>query len=309
MDENRSPLILPLAIIVAIISVSTASLFIKFAQEEAPSLVIAALRLTLASLLLAPIAIIRHKEELLSLSRKELLLGFLAGFFLALHFATWISSLEYTSVASSVVLVSTGPLWVALLSPIILHESLPRKIFWGLLLAVSGGFFIALSDSCMWQSRLICETFFNSQNSKSMIGNLLALTGAFTITGYLLIGRRLRTKISLIPYIFLVYSMAAIVLIVIMLFARQSPLGFPKATYGWIFLLALIPQIIGHSTYNWALRFMPATLVAILTLGEPIGSVTLAYFILHESPGIVKIIGGIFILSGIYLASRAQIKT
>jgi len=205
MVKHRSPLFLPLAIIVAIISVSTASLFIKFAQEEAPSLVIAALRLTLASLLLAPIAIIRHKEELLSLSRKELLLGFLAGFFLALHFATWISSLEYTSVASSVVLVSTGPLWVALLSPIFLHESLPKNILWGLLLAISGGFFIALSDACVWQSRLICETLLTIQNSKSMIGNLLALSGAFTITGYLLIGRQLRTKISLIPYIFMVY--------------------------------------------------------------------------------------------------------
>jgi len=308
MNDHRSPLILPLAIIVAILSVSTASLFIKFAQQEAPSLVIAALRLTIASLLLAPISIIRHKEELLSLSRKELLLGFLAGFFLALHFATWISSLEYTSVASSVVLVSTGPLWVALLSPLILHESLPRKIFWGLLLAVSGGFLIALSDSCVWQSRLICETFLTLQNSQSMIGNILALTGAFSITGYLLIGRRLRTKISLIPYIFLVYSMAAFVLILFMLIARQSPFGFPLSTYGWIFMLALIPQIIGHSTYNWALRFMPATLVAILTLGEPIGSVSLAYFILHESPGLVKIIGGLFILSGIYLASRVQRK-
>ena len=194
MVENRSPLFLPLAIIIAIISVSTASLFIRFAQQEAPSLVIAALRLTIASLLLAPIAIIRHKKELLSLSKKELLLGLLSGFFLALHFATWITSLEYTSVASSVVLVSTGPLWVALLSPVFLHESLSKKVFWGMLLAVSGGFFIALSDSCVWQSKLICPSLSDLQNSKSMIGNLLALSGALTVTGYLIIGRRLRIQ-------------------------------------------------------------------------------------------------------------------
>jgi drug/metabolite transporter (DMT)-like permease len=309
MSEHRSPRFLPLTIVIAIASVSTASLFIRFAQQEAPSLVIAAFRLTIASLLLAPIAIIQYKDELLSLSKKELLLGFFAGFFLALHFAAWITSLEYTSVASSVVLVSTGPLWVALLSPIFLHESLPKNIFWGMLLAVFGGFFIALSDSCVWQSRLICENLLTLQNSKSMIGNLLALSGALTITGYLLIGRRLRTKVSLIPYIFMVYSMAAFFLIAFMFIAQQSPFGYSNATYGWIFLLALIPQIIGHSTYNWTLRFLPATLVAILTLGEPIGSVSLAYLVLKESPGMIKIIGGIFILSGIYLASRAQSKT
>lgn len=308
MDENRSPLILPFAIIIAIISVSTASLFIKFAQQEAPSLVIAALRLTIASLLIAPIAIIRHKDELLALTRNELILGLLSGFFLALHFATWISSLEYTSVASSVVLVSTGPIWVALLSPFFLHESLSKKIFWGLLLATAGGSVIALSDSCVWQSRLICPSFSILLNSNSLQGNLLALTGAIAVTGYLLIGRRLRARISLIPYIFMVYSMASIVLIAFMLIARQSPFGFPRATYGWIFLLALIPQILGHSTYNWVLRFLPATLVAVLTLGEPIGSASLAYFILHESPGIIKLIGLIFILAGIYLASRVEKK-
>jgi len=309
MSEKRSPIILPLAIAIAIVAVSTASLFIRFAQQDAPSLVIAALRLTIASLLLAPIAIYRDKDELLSLRKNELLLGLFAGFFLALHFASWITSLEYTSVASSVVLVSTGPLWVALLAPIFLKESLSKKILWGMLLALIGGIFIALSDSCVWKSNIDCETVFNLQNSKSMIGNLLSLTGAFAITGYLLIGRRLRITISLLPYIFLVYSMAAFFLIFFMIIAKQSPFGYSLTTYGWIFLLALIPQIIGHSTYNWTLRFLPATFVAILTLGEPIGSISLAYIILHESPGIFKTIGGIFILSGIYLASRVQNKS
>ena len=306
MDEQRSPLFLPFAIIIAIVSVSTASLFIKFAQQEAPSLVIAALRLTIASLLIAPIAIIRHKDELLAITRKELLLGSLSGLFLALHFATWISSLEYTSVASSVVLVSTGPIWVAVLSPFFLHESLTKKILWGLLLATLGGLIIGLSDLCFWQSRLVCPPISDFLNSKSLQGNLLALTGAIMVTGYLLIGRRLRARISLIPYIFVVYSMASIVLIAFMFIAGQSPFGFSGATYGWIFLLALIPQIIGHSTYNWALRFLPATLVAILTLGEPIGSASLAYLILHESPGMIKIIGVTFILAGIFLASRVE---
>ncbi len=308
MDEQRYPPILPFAIIIAILSVSTASLFIRFAQQEAPSLVIAALRLTVASLVIAPIAIIRHKDELLALTRKELFLGLLSGLFLALHFATWISSLEYTSVASSVVLVSTSPIWVALLSPYFLHESLSKKILWGLILATLGGSFIGLSDLCIWQSRLICPSISVFLNSKSMQGNLLALSGAIMVTGYLLIGRRLRSRMSLIPYIFVVYSMASIVLIAFMLIARQSPFGFSYATYGWIILLALIPQILGHSTYNWTLRFLPATLVAVLTLGEPIGSAILAYIILDESPGIIKTIGVTLILAGIFLASRVQKK-
>ncbi|MFH2039167.1 MAG: DMT family transporter [Chloroflexota bacterium] len=309
MVEQRSPLFLPFAIILAIVSVSTASLFIRFAQLEAPSLVIAALRLTIASLLIAPIAIIRHRDEMIALTKKELLLGLLSGFFLALHFATWITSLEYTSVASSVVLVSTAPIWVALLSPFFLHESLSRKILWGLFLATFGGSLIGLSDLCNWQSGLVCPTISNFLNSKSMQGNLLALTGAIMVTGYLLIGRHLRTRMSLITYIFLVYSMASIVLIAFMVIARQSPFGFSGATYGWIFLLALIPQIIGHSTYNWALRFLPATVVAVITLGEPIGSASLAYIILHESPGLIKILGMTFILAGIYLASTVEKRT
>ena len=131
MEDDRARITLPFAIVFAILAVSTASIFIRFAQREAPSLVIAALRLTFASLILAPIAITRHRDELRKLTRRDLLLGLLSGVFLAVHFATWISSLEYTSIASSVVLVSTGPLWVALLSPIFLKEPLTRPVLIG----------------------------------------------------------------------------------------------------------------------------------------------------------------------------------
>lgn len=111
---------------------------------------------------------------------------------------------------------------------------------------------------------------------------------------------------SLIPYIFLVYGMAAVALLVIMLAAGQSPFGYETKTYGWIFLLAAVPQLIGHSTYNWALRYLPAAFVAVTTLGEPIGSAILAFFLLNEAPAIATVIGGILILFGIYLASRTR---
>ena len=304
MSEPRVRILLPFALITAIAAVSTASIFIRFAQADMPSLVIAALRLACATLLLAPLVWMQHREELKSLTPKQLMLGGISGLFLAVHFATWISSLEYTSVASSVVFVSTGPLWVALLSPILLNENLTRAAIFGLIIAILGGILIGASDACIWDGGFHCPDFSQVMQGRAMWGNFLALVGAWTVSGYLIIGRKLRTKMSLVSYIFLVYGMSAFALIVIMFFAGQSPFGYPPRAYGWIFLLAAFPQLIGHSTYNWVLRYVPATLVAIITLVEPIGSAVLAYFILDEIPTNGVLLGGVLILAGIYLASR-----
>ena len=306
MPAARSRFILPLALITAIFAVSTSSIFIRFAQEEAPSLVIAALRLTFATLLLAPIALLRHREELKSLSRSELFLGIFAGLFLAVHFATWISSLEYTTVASSVVFVSTGPLWVALLSPVFLNERIAHSAIVGLCIAILGGIMIALSDACSWKNGLHCPQLGQILQGPAMWGNFLALAGAWAVSGYIIIGRKVRAKISLIPYIFLVYGISAIALSLMMFAAGESPRGYPPQTYGWIFLLTLFPQLIGHSTYNWALRYLSASLVAITTLAEPVASAALAYIVLSEKPSRGVLLGGLLILIGIYLAVRPR---
>jgi len=307
MIDSRVHPILPFAIFIAILAVSTASIFIRFAQSDgAPSLVIAALRLTFATLTLAPLALTKHREEIKRFTRNEILLCGFSGIFLAAHFATWITSLEHTSVASSVVFVSTGPLWVALLSPLLLKEHLARTAIIGLGLSLAGGTIIGLSDACVWDGRLSCPALQDVMQGRSMWGNFLALLGALAITGYLIIGRKLRSGVSLIPYIFMVYGMAGIVLIVIMFTSGNSPFGYAPKTYGWIFLLAVFPQLIGHSTFNWALKYMPATFVAVTTLGEPIGSATLAFFILKETPTLAVVIGGVFILTGIYLASQSS---
>ncbi|GAB4501643.1 MAG: DMT family transporter [Anaerolineales bacterium] len=284
-----------------ILAVSTASIFIRFAQENAPSLVIAALRLSFASLALAPLALTRHRAELAGLTRREVGLGLLSGVFLALHFASWISSLEFTSVASSVVLVTTTPLWVALAAPLVLKESISRGVWLGMTLALTGGILVALSqDSAAGTA------------SRPLWGNFLAVSGAWAAAGYLLIGRRLRERLSLIPYIFVVYGMAALTLLGFMFAAGQSPLGYPPATYLWLLALALIPQLLGHSTFNWALGHLPASFVSITLLGEPIGSIILAFLILKESPSGLELAGGACILLGIFLASAqppAQAKT
>lgn len=305
MNQHTPPrALLSMAILIAILAVSTASIFIRFAQNDgAPSLTIAALRLTFATLILVPIALGRHRDELKRITRTEILAGFFSGIFLALHFATWISSLEYTSVASSVVFVSTGPLWVALLSPMLLKEHLAKTAVIGLGLSLVGGAIIGLSDACVWNSGLSCPALGDVLQGRAMLGNFLALSGAWTVTGYLIIGRKMRANISLIPYIFMVYGFAALVLIVIMFASGNSPFGYAPKTYGWIFLLTALPQLLGHSTYNWLLKYLPATLVAIVTLAEPIVSALLAYLFFQETPTGAVMMGGAMILMGIYMAS------
>jgi len=168
MDKRRR-FILPISLFIAILAISTASIFIRFAQADgAPSLVIAALRLTFATLMLAPLALIRHRKELGSLTRTELTLGIVAGLFLAVHFATWITSLEYTSVASSALFVATSPLWVALLSPMLLNEKLTRATIVGLALTILGGTVIGVSDACVIQNGIQCPEMSQILHGRAM---------------------------------------------------------------------------------------------------------------------------------------------
>ncbi|MGA2503909.1 MAG: DMT family transporter [Anaerolineales bacterium] len=312
MSEFQTPrrATLTLSLLAGVVAVSTAAIFIRFAQQEgSPSIVIAAARLTIASLVLAPFALTRYRSDLHALSKQEWILALLSGLFLALHFGTWITSLEYTSVASSVVLVSTTPLWVAILAPLVLRERLGIAAGIGLILALSGGTIVGLSDTCTWQSGAVtCPPLQSFFAGRAALGDLLALTGAWMAAGYILAGRKLRSKMELIPYVFIVYGMAAIVLIVIMLGLRESPVGLPPLVYLWFILLALIPQLLGHSTFNWALKYLPASFVSVALLGEPVGSTILAYFIFLEQPGWTKIGGAVLILIGIWMASRGEKK-
>jgi Cys-tRNA(Pro)/Cys-tRNA(Cys) deacylase len=175
--------------------------------------------------------------------------------------------------------------------------------------ALFGGVIIGLAGSCSWNSGLVCDSLSQALHGRAMFGNLLALAGALAIAGYLMLGRRLRAKTSLIAYIFVVYATAAACLLLFMLAAGETPFGYRPGTYLWILLLALLPQLIGHSTYNWALAHVPAALVAIASLGEPIGSAVLAFFILHEAPPPATLIGGALILLGIYLSTRKTCGT
>ncbi len=293
-----------------ILAVSTASIFIRFAQSEAPSLVIATIRLLVASLLTAPLAIIQYRNQLFNFSKKEIGLLILSGFFLAIHFSAWITSLEFTSVTSSVVLVTTTPLWVAIFSPIFLKEKNQSGIWYGLILSLVGSSLVALSNQCGISETglLVCQREIMSFDKFSLIGNLLALLGAWMAAGYLMVGRRVRSSTPLILYIFYVYLFSTIFLLFFTFVSGQSLWGYSEKTYLWMILLGIVPQLIGHSIFNWTLGHLPAAFVSIALIGEPVGTVILAFFFLHENPTILELGGGVLILSGIVLVSLLNQK-
>ncbi len=293
-SRNRLPY---LVLGIGILAVSSSAILITFARAEGvPAVAIAAWRLTLASLLLSPIVLARGPAEWRRLSRTDFALAVLAGVFLAFHFAFWISSLDYTSVMSSIVLVSTNPFFVGLASVFLFEERLRRWTVAGILIAVTGGALVGLTD-------------VSEAGGQSLQGDALALAGAVAVSGYLLIGRRLRSELSLFAYIGLVYSTAAVVLLALAGLMGTRLFGYTPLGYLLIVLLAVGPQLIGHSAYNWALKYVSATFVTVAILAEPIGATLLAIPLLDQIPPPVKIVGGALILVGIYLAARDETRT
>jgi drug/metabolite transporter (DMT)-like permease len=273
----------------AVLIVSFSAILIK-AASEAPSLVIAAARLGISALVLAPLALALKREAMRALSPREWALILCSGLFLGLHFVTWISSLKYTSVASSVILVSINPVFVGLGARFLIGERLDRRLWLGIGVSVAGAILIGYGDIQV--------------GGMALWGDLLALLGAMMASGYFLVGRRLRPKTDLLMYIFVVYSTAALVLLLLVFPARAEVFSYAPLTYLWLILMALGPQLLGHTMFNWALRYIPAASVAVVILGEPIGSSILAYFLLHEELTWLKLAGGALTLSGIYLAIR-----
>jgi len=288
---SRPRLVLSLGMGIA--AISCASIFIRCAQGHGmPALSIAAWRLVFACAVIWPWAMIRYRSEIRAIAGKDLGLLVVSGVFLGLHFATWIASLDYTSVASSVVLVSLGPVFVGMGSWLILGERPGMGTIAGLGLATAGSVVIGWGDLGAGRNRLM--------------GDILALAGAVFVAGYLMIGRRARARLSLTAYIAVVYGVAMVTLLIMVRASGQPMLGLSPAAYGWAAALGLVPQLVGHSTLNWALRYLSATLVALVTLAEPIGSSLLAYLLLHESITPATALGGVLVLTGIALASRSE---
>jgi len=286
-----------------VLAVSTASIFIRFAQAEVASIVVAAYRMSVAAIVMAVVVLLKYREDLKNLNRREIWLTFAAGFFLAIHFASWISSLQYTSVVSSVVLVTTTPLWVAIAAPLTIKEPITKMIAIGLLVSLLGTLVVGISDACAFGEGIICPPISEFVQGPAFLGDILALVGAWAAAGYVIIGRSVRGTMRAIPYIFLVFGFSAVILVLLAIVSGQPVTGFSGESYLWLILVGLVPQLIGHSIYNWSLGYLPAAFVAVTLLGEPIGTSILAFLVLGETPGWVKLIGGLLILGGIVIAS------
>ena len=271
-----------------IVSVSFGAILVRLAS--APALTVAAYRVAWSTLLFMPALALGPARELVSVARRDWIQLALSGAALALHFALWIASLSYTSVASSVLLVDTTPFFIGIASRWFLGRSCSRRFWTGLAISFLGGLVIFQGD---W-----------SLSQASMRGNGLALAGALAMAIYLLLGARARRKLSLVAYVWPVYGVAAAVLLVVCRFAGTPLHGFSTRTYFFLFLLGLIPQCVGHTTYNWSLRWLSPAMVALIGLAEPVGASLLAFLILHERLTTVKMIGGAIVLLGIYRATR-----
>lgn len=277
-----------ITLLIGVIAVSFASIFIRLA--DASPLVIAAARLLFASAVLLPFAAVNSMVSIGKLTVRDLFLIILSSLFLALHFGLWITSLSYTTIASSVILVTSHPAFVAVFSYFLWKERLNRLNVLGIAAALAGVVVINYGDFAL--------------SSRAVLGDLMALAASFAMGTYLIIGRQMRKRIDSLGYLTLIYTSAGLMLLLVLLFTGERLSGYSATTYLMFLLLALVPQLIGHSALNLAVRTLPVTLVSVAILGEPIGATLLGALILREMPKVNEIAGGLLILLGIYLVLK-----
>jgi drug/metabolite transporter (DMT)-like permease len=282
--------LITLVLVGGVAAISTSAVLIRLA--EAPPFVIAFYRMLFAALFFLPLAL--REGRGLRLEKQQLRLALGAGVMLAMHFALWMTSLEHTSVASSVVLVTTQPLWVFLLSVLFLAEKPTPRMWLGLVVALAGSVLVTFTEGAGGESRLY--------------GNLLALGGAVAMACYFLLGRRLRPQLPLALYSLLVYGGAALVLGFLILLRGLPLRGFNSFTWLMFVALALVPTVLGHNSLNWALKYLPATMVSVTILGEPLGASIMAVFVLREVPSLLEAFGSLITLLGIYLVWQGNAR-
>ncbi|WP_435075838.1 DMT family transporter [Halorubrum sp. HHNYT27] len=279
------------ALATAVVAVSAGAILVRL--SEAPSSVAAFYRVLFTTLPLLPVALWRNREEFGQIRRRDLAFAALAGVALALHFAAWFESLEWTSVAASVTLVQAQPVFVALGAWVLLRERVTRRMVAGIAVAVGG--MIAMSVGDLLGGVLV--------GPRPLYGNGLALFGAVTAAGYVLAGRSLRQRISIIPYAVVVYGVCTATLLLIVVAEGHSLSGYPAREWALFAGLALGPGLFGHTVLNWALAHVESSVASVSLLGEPVGATALAFLLLAEVPTPATLAGGVVVLAGIALTS------
>ncbi len=270
---------------IGVISVSTSAILVKV--STAPSGVIAFYRMFFSVLFMLPVFLIKYVPELRLITRRDWIFSIAAGVFLAFHFILWFESLNYTSVASSTVLVTLQPLFAFIGTYFFFKEKFSWKAILSGLVAVIGSVIISWGD-------------FKISGS-ALFGDMLALIACALVTAYLMFGQSVRKRLSLVTYTFVVYSISAITLFIYVLI-RQEPL-VPYGTSDWVYfiLLALIPNLLGHTLFNWSLKWLSTSTISMAILFEPVGAAILAYYLLQEAVVWTQALGGAIVIGGVSL--------
>ena len=277
----------------AVVAVSAGAILVRL--SDAPSSVAAFYRVLFTTLPLAALAACRYRGEFARIQTRDLVFAVLSGVALAVHFAAWFESLRWTSVAASVTLVQAQPVFVAVGAWLLLRERVTRRMAAGIAVAVGGMASMSLGD-------LLGGV---AVGPRPLYGNALALTGAVAAAGYVLAGRSLRQRISLIPYVTVVYGVCVVVLFVFVIVAGHPLTGYPAREWLLFAGLAVGPGLLGHTVLNWALAHLESSVVSVSLLGEPVGATLLAFALLSEAPTLATVAGGCVVLAGIYVTATA----
>jgi drug/metabolite transporter (DMT)-like permease len=302
LDDRVPPMA---ALAVAIVAVSTSAILVRW--SVAPSVVKAFYRVVFTTALLLPWALGRYRGDFAKMRGRDLFVATLTGVALALHFVSWFESLEHTSVAASVTLVQSQPLFVAVGAWALLDERLTKPMLAGIGVALVGAVVMSLGDPLLAVLGLTGTDAPDVLAGTSTYGNLLAVVGAVMAAAYVLAGRSLRQRVALVPYVVVVYLACSVALLAIAL-AQDAPLaGYPTSEWVLFLGMAVGPGIFGHTVINWALAHVESGVVSVSLLGEPVGSTVLAMLLLPgEVPSATTVLGGVVVLAGIYVTARAR---
>lgn len=285
-----------IALFVSIIGVSFAAVIIK--TTTAQPLIISFYRLLFTTLLLLPLLLFspRIRKQIAMITQKEYIIMILIGIILALHFTFWVTSLRYTSVASSVILVTSHPVLVAPLSYVFLQEKISKINIIGIIISLCGVF------------TLVYGNYSGAFAQTSLFGNILSLSGGIAAGFYILGGRYMRRTVSVVVYAVIVYAIATTVLLTFISVSQTELFALTQTDFMLIFLMAVVSGVGGHTLYNWSLAHVRASLASVALLGEPIGSALLALLIpwIQEVPTVWTLVGGSIVLTGVYLTAREK---
>ncbi|MET4563481.1 drug/metabolite transporter (DMT)-like permease [Lysinibacillus parviboronicapiens] len=274
-----------LPIFIGVVSVSLSAIFVKLANEEAG--IIAFYRMLFSVIIMAPLFFWKYTAELKQLSKRDWLFSSIAGVFLSFHFILWFESLNYTSVASSTVLVTLQPIFAFVGTYFFFKEEITVKTIFAGAIAIIGSVLISWGDF-----KLSGTAFY---------GDILALIACALITAYLLFGQDVRKRLSLVTYTMIVYVVSTITLFLYVVIKGESFGPYSTIDWIWFILLAIVPNLLGHTLFNWSIKYVSTNVISIAILFEPIGAAVLAIFIFQEYLIATQIIGGLVVIFGIIL--------